>query len=358
MESIVQDAYQFYLDPTFSDLDFANLPNFSQMLPEPYHLDNEPPAKRRTRMRAAKACLACRSRHMKCDSVEPKCTRCQLDEKTCVYTKSRRGGSHKISSSTQDGAKRVFPTTSTVSSGRTPAMDIDQGSLDSMNSVPTTDSFVFSDLLDDAASERQGQDLIGSFYAHFHPAHPFCLPRKYLLSRRKTNPSSVEHLIPAMEYIGSVYSGNNDSDQYKHLVYQVLMPEDLPTTGFSVQALLLFALARHCSDEYDIADVCIDKAIDIALTIGMDRREFAALNGDGDDVLEESWRRTWWMLYISDATFAAVGHRANHRLEPIKFKVALPCEDWDYESGVRKSSLLSPSTSSNSRTESSLSTNV
>lgn len=341
MDPIVQDAYHFYLDPSFSDLDFGNLPDFSQVLLQPFHLDNEPPAKRKTRMRAAKACLACRSRHMKCDSVDPKCTRCQLDEKPCVYTKSRRGGSHKVSSPTQDSTKRAFPGTSTASSGRTPGMDTDHGSLESVNSVPTIDSFVFCDLLD-TASERQGQDLIGSFYEYFYPTHPFCLPRAHLLSRRNTNTSSFEHLLPTMEYIGSVYNGNNDTDQCKHLADQVLFSENLPANAFSVQALVLFALARHCSDEYDVADVCIDKAIDIALSIGMDRREFAALNGGGDAVLEESWRRTWWMLYISDATFAAIGHRAHHRLEHIKFKVDLPCEDWDYESGVRGLPHLTP----------------
>lgn len=168
-------------------------------------------------------------------------------------------------------------------------MGTDQGSLESLNSVPSIDNFVFCDLLDDAASELQGKDLIGSFYEYFHSAHSFCLTRAYLLSRRKNNPSSLKHLIPVMEYIGSVYSGNNDSNQCKHLFDQVLNAEKLPATGFTVQALILFALARHYSDEYDIADVCIDKAIDIALSIGMDSREFATLNGDGDAVPAESW---------------------------------------------------------------------
>ncbi|KAF2648095.1 hypothetical protein K491DRAFT_550174, partial [Lophiostoma macrostomum CBS 122681] len=41
------------------------------------------------------ACIQCRSRHVKCDSTQPVCTRCRRDGKDCTYTKSRRGGLDK-----------------------------------------------------------------------------------------------------------------------------------------------------------------------------------------------------------------------------------------------------------------------
>jgi hypothetical protein len=37
------------------------------------------------------ACLACRNKHMKCDSAMPRCTRCREGGYDCVYLKSRRG---------------------------------------------------------------------------------------------------------------------------------------------------------------------------------------------------------------------------------------------------------------------------
>jgi hypothetical protein len=332
MDSLLPNSYPFFLDPTFSQIDFSDLPDFSPELSDPFQLDNEPPAKRRTRVRAAKACLACRSRHMKCDSVEPKCTRCQLDAKTCVYTKSRRGGSHKICStqgSPQPGGS------STASSGRTPGLDTGLGSLESQQPMLKIDSFVLPDVWDGTSSgNRQELDLVSRYYEYFHPGHPIALPQTYLMSRRKANPGSLEHLIPVLEYIGSKYDVTTDSDQYQQRAVEVLESTNVPATGFSVQALLLFALAKHCSDEYDLAGIYIVKATDLALSIGMDQKDFAVQNGEGDSVLEESWRRTWWWLYMADAAFAAIGHRLIHRLQSSDFVVDLPCEDWEYEDGV------------------------
>ncbi|KAE8446843.1 hypothetical protein EG329_011620 [Mollisiaceae sp. DMI_Dod_QoI] len=333
MDSFVTaDSFQFYLDPSFSDVDFANLPDLSQALSDPFLLDSEPPAKRRTRLRAAKACLACRSRHMKCDSVEPKCTRCQLDDKTCVYTKSRRGGSHKVSPS-NSSPQGQCPSTSISSNGRTPGLETDPGSLESLASIPTIDSFVYADGVEDAPSDERREDDMGAFfYKYFHPAHPIALPRAQFLSRCRSDPDSLKYLIPVIEYIGSVFNTSIDSDRYKMIADQAFNSASLPPTGFSVQALVLYALARHCSDEFDVANMYLERATDMALSIGMDRRDFAILRGDGDALLSESWRRTWWTLYMLDAIFASIGHHPTHRLQDIEFMVDLPCEDTEYES--------------------------
>ncbi|KAB8212734.1 hypothetical protein BDV33DRAFT_186257 [Aspergillus novoparasiticus] len=44
--------------------------------------------------RAARACLACRKRKIRCDVARSgmPCTNCRLDSVECVVTKSRRGG--------------------------------------------------------------------------------------------------------------------------------------------------------------------------------------------------------------------------------------------------------------------------
>ena len=43
----------------------------------------------------SRACLECRSRHLKCGGQEPICDRCRKHSRTCTYVKSHRGGSRK-----------------------------------------------------------------------------------------------------------------------------------------------------------------------------------------------------------------------------------------------------------------------
>jgi len=137
-----------------------------------------------------------------------------------------------------------------------------------------------------------------------------------------------------MKYIGSVYLPDLPSAPYQKLAEEALNSPSLPVNGFSVQALTLFALARHCADEYDIAEQYVDKAIDISLAIGLNLQEFAAANGEGDAILQESWRRTWWTLYLVDGLFATISHYCTHRLQNVTMDVDLPCEDTEYERGV------------------------
>lgn len=77
---------------------------------------------------------------------------------------------------------------------------------------------------------------------------------------------------------------------------------NLPPNGFTVQALLVAAIAVHAQDDTVKARAILDQAIYVALEIRMNSRTFA--NMERDPVLAESWRRTYWYLYITDAMFA------------------------------------------------------
>ncbi len=78
----------------------------------------------------------------------------------------------------------------------------------------------------------------------------------------------------------------------------------------------------------------MDAARRTALDLAMFHRQFAVENGEGDKVLEESWRRTWWQIYITDATFAAIRREAAFPTREVEVLVELPCEEEDYEAGV------------------------
>ena len=79
--------------------------------------------------------------------------------------------------------------------------------------------------------------------------------------------------------------------------------ENLPPNGFTVQALLLAAIALHSQDDMVRSRAILDRAIYLALKIRMNSRTFA--NMERDPVLAESWRRTYWFMYVTDAKFAA-----------------------------------------------------
>ena len=112
------------------------------------------------------------------------------------------------------------------------------------------------------------------------------------------------------------------------------MQSEPPRTGFTVQALLLFALASHANGNPEGGLRIMATAIDLALELGMNRREFAINNGEGDAVMEESWRRTWWELFVVDGMFAAVTQKTSFRLNSVHSDVPLPCEEAEYQFGV------------------------
>jgi hypothetical protein len=67
----------------------------------------------------------------------------------------------------------------------------------------------------------------------------------------------------------------------------------------------------------------------------MSGQEFAHAFSDGDPVLAESWRRTWWQIYIVDYSYAAIRHDTEFTTRDIPVTVDLPCEEREYESGVK-----------------------
>ncbi|VEU23432.1 DEKNAAC104662 [Brettanomyces naardenensis] len=85
----------------------------------------------------SRACLACRSRHLKCDGREPACSRCVKAHRPCQYVKSNRGGSRRkgVSLKRRQGShySEIESVTSTTSSKDT---------LRSEDTSPDADRFV------------------------------------------------------------------------------------------------------------------------------------------------------------------------------------------------------------------------
>jgi hypothetical protein len=132
-----------------------------------------------------------------------------------------------------------------------------------------------------------------------------------------------------MQYIGSLYASEVSSTELHAAVMSQLDIPNLPPNGFTVQMLLLTAIAVHCDGELENGRAILDRAIYLALDLRMQSRAFATM--ERDPVLAESWRRTFWGLYISDAYFATTRRAPMFALHSIEADVEIPCEECDYD---------------------------
>ena len=156
------------------------------------------------------------------------------------------------------------------------------------------------------------------------------------------NEHSTRHLLPVMQFIASLYEVVllNMGENQPRTEAVVSSIESPASDGFTVQALLLIAIATHSNDDFVYARKPLDEAVQLALEIGMNDQSFARDNGEGNPVLEESWRRTWWFLYMTDGIFSRIRHCSTFSLHGVRADVDLPCEEALFHAGVGKSILV------------------
>jgi hypothetical protein len=180
------------------------------------------------------------------------------------------------------------------------------------------------------------QRLLEFFFENFWPSFPVVLPFHYLQARRLNGNHEMNELLSVLQWIGSIYAPWTPSESYYEAALSVLNSPTLAHTPFNVQALMLFAIAQyHCSLKLQ-ARKKLDIAIAMALKLRMNERDFAQTYGEGDPVLEESWRRTYYILYVVDQYFSIVSNTLFYTLLTVPNAVDLPCDDEYYESGVRQ----------------------
>lgn len=121
---------------------------------------------------------------------------------------------------------------------------------------------------------------------------------------------------------------------YKEALDRHINSGNYPRDGYSVQALLLFAIGLHAHNEVPRSAQIFAIAQTLTLELGLNRMEYAILHGENDPQLEESWRRTWWSMFTANGMLCAVNPGVQFRLKDVVTDVPLPCEDSQYFSGV------------------------
>ncbi|KAJ0419659.1 hypothetical protein BJY00DRAFT_313804 [Aspergillus carlsbadensis] len=322
--------------------------------------------KSRPAKRVSNACIPCRSRHMRCDSASPVCSRCQTEGSKCVYIKSRRGGIRRGSSQSVPGSvpshsgSQPHPHTQPQSNPqhqlhhhlqlRLPNGTITPTSLSSHSSLareaqtqgstyptihPNPHPHSHS-LYEESPADATDNELLSLYYTYFHGAHPCVLPQWSLRLRAALQPETLDLLMPVLQYIGSLYTPSIDSSPLETKLLDTLAA--LRCAGstyspFDIQALLLYSVAVYWSDEIPRALDLLDEVIASAVKIGMNRAGFDTAHGEGDPILEESWRRTWWVLYLTASHVSGSTHTFPCKVDGISVSVRLPCEEGVYEAG-------------------------
>ncbi|RGP81415.1 hypothetical protein FLONG3_560 [Fusarium longipes] len=142
----------------------------------------------------------------------------------------------------------------------------------------------------------------------------------------------MEPLLAAMRWIGSLFIEQETSQDLLKDAFR-LVDGNPVKDGFLVQALLLLVIGLDGKRQRKRVERLMADAQNIALEIGLNKDSFAATYGQGIPVLEESWRRTWWELYIVDALMSGVHQTNNFALYDVPADVALPCEEYEYLTG-------------------------
>lgn len=174
--------------------------------------------------------------------------------------------------------------------------------------------------------------MIQLYYQNFHGAHPFILPRVAL-----NGPLGRElplHLVAMMRHIGAHFHPDPSfKDMYRRPSHVSLL-NDTPRNGFSVQSLLLSAITDHAHGLEERASTTLRSALQLALELGMNKSSFATGNSSGYYILEESWRRTYWELYVVSGLLASIGGEAGFTLHSQPSDLPLPCGEAAYASAI------------------------
>jgi hypothetical protein len=277
---------------------------------------------RQSASRATLACSPCRTQHLKCDAALPICARCQTLMKTCSYPESRRSAKYKAAHS-----RRKQPKTSClashVSDTRASVLGKDHTSVFTPSRVPLAEVVEVENSMD------ADNTLLDLYYEYFHRSHPFVLPRPNLQAKLASEFSGMRALLAVMKCIGSYYG--ESSSRRNCLAGE---PTVDVVDGFVVQTTLLMALANSMCAEQAASEMLLERAIGQARLIGMHTKAFADVAAENDPVLAESWRRTWWMLYLADQNFSVIRYDFITSICDTDHDVDIPCDDFNYCSTV------------------------
>jgi Fungal specific transcription factor domain/Fungal Zn(2)-Cys(6) binuclear cluster domain len=302
------------------------------------------------------ACLACRQKHLKCDGRQPVCGRCTTGQLACEYTASRRGYKGPSKKRRADPSPMEQQLTADPQlfalDGRKPEISpewhipglvgamplglaaVTPPDLAGVGMAPATEASqptkARSPLTPESASIALGGDgyLVDVYYSNFHNSHPILPPLRMFYDYSGPPP----YLEQVVKFIGAHFTPAASPETYRQSV--VLMVSDQAPCAEKVQALLLLTIVLHSRNERQEAGALLAQAMDLAYELGMHRRSFAEVMAEEDPIRQESFRRTWWELFVIEGMLTALGVRPIFTASNVPLEVPLPCEERIYQEGL------------------------
>lgn len=147
----------------------------------------------------------------------------------------------------------------------------------------------------------------------------------------------IEPLLAAMRWAGSLFfDAGPVRDAFRNETMRLVYSPSTIKDGYLVQAMLILIICLDGSCQRERAVQVLGDLRRITLELGLHHKSYALANGNGDPVLEECWRRTWWEVYVLDGLVAGAHQTGNFPLSNVDTDVDLPCEEHRYISGVRR----------------------
>jgi hypothetical protein len=152
-----------------------------------------------------------------------------------------------------------------------------------------------------------------------------------------SEPAISEYLLPVLLYIGSIFTHTIESAPLAETAFLAVQSGRMKSgspNAYHIQALVLYSIAVYWCNEPERGRELLNQAIESAFSVGMHEKDFACQHGFGDPVLEESWRRTWWQIHVTDVHISGSTHTYTGLSTKFIATAELPCEEREYESGV------------------------
>ncbi|KAL2840213.1 hypothetical protein BJY01DRAFT_236831 [Aspergillus pseudoustus] len=269
---------------------------------------------KRTSKPAPLACTECRLRHLKCDGKQPHCARCLNSNLPCQYLKSRRGGRKKKPVDPRESEEYAELLHASVGSAGDPPDERRLGSRSGSSSVGTHDE-AFTELPQE--NEPLPEALLKLYYENFHRAHPILVSEELFQQRQYP-----KFLTAIVALIGGLYSSSFDPTLRARATQQMILLDEKSISA--VQARLLYSITVCGEGSIDEARVQFTSARDIAIELQMNRHN--SLTTPLGDAELDSYRRTWWELYIVDGYMTVIWPSLGFVTSALACDVPVPLE--------------------------------
>jgi hypothetical protein len=278
------------------------------------------------------ACLACRAKKARCDGGQPICRQCHTKGRECQYVKSRRGGARKKKEQVQAAPTALAQLLKRLD-------DLASFKIDpppDMSALQVNDGKAVDPKL--AVRTWNPEDIEGilkAYWEEIHPFQPLLPPARHLpfiaarlqsdspfltairailaLCPNPADPAAKSLASRAMRRSQAARLAREASDRVEDMLSEA-NENDRPPSIECVQALSLLGLYEFAQNGNPVKNrMRMNQAVQVAMEMGLHQTDKPAYESpgahrprigpakaiEGEDVLKDMSRRTWWVAFAA-----------------------------------------------------------